>query len=624
MPLFSASGLGKRHGTQLLFEGAEFTLAEGARVGLIGANGTGKSSLLRILLGLDGEIDGSLVRARDLKIASLEQDPAFAEGATVRSAVLEAAPGLRDLERRLEELHERLATDSSPALLKELGETQERFEAAGGYDLERRADRILGDLGFPEERHADPVARLSGGERTRLAFGRLLLGEPDLWLLDEPTNHLDLDGVLMLERTLAQSRGAALIVSHDRRLLDDLTTQTWEIEARRLWTYPASYTGARDLRAERIKASQRAFEIQRDQIAKTEEFVRRFKAGQRARQAAGRQKRLDRLARLERPEDQARIIDLDFPAAPKPGLKVLGVRDAAVRLGGRTLFEGLTFDLERGSTLGIVGPNGAGKTSLLRALAGDLTPSAGEIRWDERVAVGSLTQHEELPAGGETPFGFLRAAEPQRSDQSLRNTLAAMLFRGDDVDKPLSVLSGGERKRLMITKLLLSKHNVLVFDEPTNHLDLPSREALELALCAWEGTILVVSHDRYFLDRVADRILWIEDGRWRLTEGGFREALQTHERERAAARPAVRREPARFVPPPAAPPKPASKLARLPLEELEARIMTCEAAIAKLNEVFADPSVFRDPERLEEATDELDDLKSELSELEEEYLRRGS
>ncbi len=619
MPLVTAARLGKHHGTKVLFENASFTLAEGGRVGLIGANGTGKTTLLRILQGLE-EFDGQLMRAKNMRVAVLDQDPAFPDAANVRSVLLDAIPHITELEREMADIHERL--EAEPKLLARLGEVEARFEMLGGYDIENRADRILEGLGFPKERHAESVTTLSGGERNRLAFGRLLMNEPDLWLLDEPTNHLDLDGILFLERVLNESHAAAVIISHDRRFLDDVTSETWEIEAEQIFTYPGAYTVARELRAERVKSAKRAFERQRDEIGKTEEFIRRYQAGQRARQATGRKKRLERLARLQRPDEQARVIDLDFPMEVKTGLKVLGVRELSMGFGDRPLFDRLSFEIERGERLGIVGPNGAGKTTLLRILLGEMAPTSGEFSWHDRVHRAFLSQHEEIDDITRTPFSYLRGVDPQRKDQQLRTLLGAMLFSGDEADKPISVLSGGERKRLMLTKLLLAGHNVLLFDEPTNHLDLPSRETMELALSAYEGTIIVVSHDRYFLDEIVDRVLWIEEGRWRISEGGFREALAAREREAETRRP-VRKDESRFVAPAATPSKSGSPHAKLRIEEIEAKIMECEGKIAVLNGLFADPDVARDPRKLAAVKVDLAGAQSELAKLEHEYSRRS-
>jgi ATP-binding cassette subfamily F protein 3 len=625
MPLLAAAGLGKHFGTQVCFQGAEFTLSDGARVGLIGANGTGKTSLLKIILGRDPEFDGTMSRRKDLRIATLDQDPKFPPGFTVREAVLGGVEHIVELERRMHELHDKLAegVGDSAKLLDKLGDLQAEFEHEGGYEIDNRADRILEGLGFSKDRHDQDVATLSGGERNRVAFGRLLMVEPDLWLLDEPTNHLDLDGILFLEQTLAESKAAAIIISHDRRLLDDLTNETWEIDARRIWTYDAPCSRSRELRAERIKSESRAFEQQSAAIDKEEEFIRRYGAGQRARQAAGRKKRLDRLSRLSRPEDRLRVMDLQFPIGEKPGRKILKVRDVSIGFEGRHLFSGLDFEIEAGETLGIMGPNGAGKTSLMRVLTDDLAPTHGQVFWGERVKKAFLSQHEQFEDPETTPFRFLRGVEKHMTDLRLRSLLAAMLFRSDEIDKPAAVLSGGERKRLMLTKMLLEGNNVLMFDEPTNHLDIPSREALELALSVYEGTLIVVSHDRHFLDQVADRILWIEDGTWRLTEGGYREAFEARQRarERLAKPKVVSSAPVvEGTPPPVK--RPSSKFARLSTEDLEKKIVKCEEWIAALNVRFADPAVFKNPDELKNVRDAIHLAEDELKELEAEYASR--
>jgi ATP-binding cassette subfamily F protein 3 len=626
MSLLAAANLGKQIGARFLFRDADFTLAEGVRVGLIGANGTGKTSLFRIILG-DDDHEGTLNRKRGLRMAALEQDPQFPPDCTVREAVVSADPELADLEHQMRDIHHRLehAGEDSARLLSRLADIETRFEARGGYEVEHRADKILEGIGFPAERHDEMMETLSGGERGRVAFARLLMMEPDLWLLDEPTNHLDIDGILFLEQFLIDSRASAILVSHDRAFLDRLSSETWEIEGGQFWRYPAPYTRARELRRERIKAARREYENQAAFIEKESEFIRRYGAGQRAKQAAGRLKRLERLDRLERPEERARVMDLDLSAGESPGAMILKLRDLSAGYGDRVLFKDLSLDVQRGEVIGVAGPNGAGKTTLLRALLGELAPLAGEIHWGKRVRRGILTQHERFDDEDSTPYRFLRAAAPMRTEQQLRNLLGAMLFVGNDVDKPLRVLSGGERKRLMLTRLLIEGNNVLLLDEPTNHLDVPSREALELALAVYEGTLIVVSHDRYFVEQVADRMIWIEGGEAHLSEGGFAAALERRERRRAAA-PKARAEPSKkpviaSTPPPAA--SAGSRFAKLKTEELEARIMAAEVRLRELQESFTRPDVYLNAGRVREARGEEAVLRAELEALEEEYLRRG-
>jgi ATP-binding cassette subfamily F protein 3 len=628
MLLLSAEDLGKRYGADWCFRGARFTLDSGTRVGLVGANGTGKTTLLRILLG-QLEHDGELSRRRDLRVAYLEQNPSFPPGLTVREAARRSATSVAELERQIADVHHALAApgpagDGARRLLDRLGALERRFESLGGHDLEHRTDAVLDGLGFPAARFGTPVEALSGGERNRLALACLLLDEPDLWLLDEPTNHLDVDGVAWFERFLVDSSAAAVVVSHDRRFLDTVTTGTWFLRGGALEVLPAPYSRAMPIHEARHAAALKEYEAQQAYIARQEEFIRRYGAGQRAREARGRATRLARLERLERPEDRERVMALRFPSARRLGDRVLQVEGLSAGFDGRTLFRDLSLELAAGETLAVMGPNGSGKTTLLRAL---LAPAAeaGPVRWGPTVAAGSLAQHEAFPDLSLTPLAFLRAAARGLTDRDLRDALGVMRFPGDAAERPVSVLSGGEQKRLVMTRLLLEGNNVLLLDEPTNHLDIGSREALELALSAFEGSLVVVSHDRHFVDQLADRVLWLEDGEWRITEGGFDKAWAARNaemaRRRAEAARAARPEPA--APPAAAKPKrKKGPHARLATPALEEAIIAGEREIAALEARFADPETMRDGAKVKAVQAEIAAARARLAELEEEYWSR--
>ncbi|HTL52469.1 MAG TPA: ABC-F family ATP-binding cassette domain-containing protein [Planctomycetota bacterium] len=659
MTLISATNLTMRYGLQLCFQEVNCTLAEGARVGLIGANGTGKTTLLRIITGdvPTNDIEGLMNRRKGLRIAAMEQDPQFTPGQTVYQAVL-AATRLAELEAKMSKVHDQLAepnltTEKMELLLKDLEDLEHQLESEGGFELESKARIVLSGVGLEEARHEQKVETLSGGERNRVALARLLIQEPDLWLLDEPTNHLDLAGIEFLEKFFNETNTAVIFISHDRRFLDAVTTETWEIENKRLYCYPAPYTRAKDLRAERIKAAKTAYEKQQDFIERQSGFVRRYKAGQRAKEARGRLTRLNRLERLEQPEQRAALMMLNLPECPRMGTQVLKIDEVSKSLGGRTLFENISLEVEPGETLGIIGPNGAGKSTLLRIITGLMKPDKGEATWGASIKRGMLQQEENFTNDQVTPFLFMRSCQPKANDKQLRDTLGAMLFGGESADKPVSVLSGGERKRLMMTKLLMEGNNVLILDEPTNHLDLPSREAVELALLAFEGSVIVVSHDRYLLDLIADRILWIENGSWKATAGGYAEAkrLRAEAKKEAQAKAkqsnarskAVDAKPAPLPVAVSAAPaagrasgggggravvsgpvsaKLQAKIARMKTEELEAQILERQESLEKMQAQFGDPGLYSNLDKVQDLHRDMDDIQRELNALENEYQKR--
>jgi len=521
--ILSVQQLGKRFGSEQIFSDISFQIAEREHVALVGVNGAGKSTVLRIIAGIEEQSEGIVSRADGARITYLPQEARFESGRTVLEEAQEAfAPVLLAAER-MRELELRMGLvdgDSLDSLLDEYAQLQQRFETHGGFEMEHRTEEVLSGLGFSEEQFHQPVAQLSGGQKTRVALAKALLADPDLLLLDEPTNHLDLVMLDWLEDFLRSWGGACLIVSHDRYFLDRVTTRTLDLSFGHLGDYPAAYAGYLRLREERRLRHWKEYEEQQEFIEKTEEFIRRFRAGQRSREARGRQTRLDRLERIERPREHQEL-QININPVTRSGENVL--RTSPLTVGYANKLHGNLDEpdvlvrtpellVERGDRVALIGPNGGGKTTLLRTLMGDIPLLKGHFEFGANVHVGYYAQsHEQLPPTG-TPLSVVLDAQPM-GEESARTFLGRFLFSDDDVFKPVGALSGGERSRLALGLLLLKRANFLVLDEPTNHLDVSARESLEEMLSGFPGTLLFVSHDRYFIDKLATRLWIVEDGK---------------------------------------------------------------------------------------------------------------
>ncbi|HRA49136.1 MAG TPA: ABC-F family ATP-binding cassette domain-containing protein, partial [Thermomicrobiales bacterium] len=452
-----------------------------------------------------------------LRITYLPQEARFDSMRSIREEAQDAFADALRAGEHMREIEERLGhagEDEFATLLEEYERLQSRFEMGGGYDIEHRTEEILVGLGFPESMFETPVHQLSGGQKTRVALAKALLADPDLLLLDEPTNHLDLVMLEWLETFLRTWGGACLIVSHDRYFLDRVTTRTMDLSFGRLEDYNAPYSRYLELRAERRSRQQKEYEEQQAFIARTEEFIRKYKAGQRAREAKGRQTRLDRVERIERPQDQAEL-GIRIQSSLRSGTNVLTSRPLTIGYKAQpqdvVLCKTKDLLIERGDRIGLVGPNGSGKTTLLKTLVREIPTLKGTFETGVNVKVGYYAQgHEQLPMDG-SPLSVVLGAQPM-GEESARNYLGRFLFSDDDVYKPVSGLSGGERSRLALSVLLLQNANFLILDEPTNHLDIAARETLESLLGSFDGTVLFVSHDRFFTDRIATKIWAVEDG----------------------------------------------------------------------------------------------------------------
>jgi len=518
----STSALAYRIGVREILRDVSFSLEDGDRLAIVGVNGSGKSTLMRLITGEYTPDEGAVYIARDKTVGLLEQDDAFhvlggEDGSPLDDTVLgqmyAAFPTLCRMEARLSQLETALRAASgeeATRLSAEFASLSARFAADGGLHYKSRCRSFLVRLGFPEEFHTLPIDRLSGGQRTRLALARLLSWEPDILLLDEPTNHLDTDTMLWLEGHLAAYKKTLLLVSHDRYFLDRVTNKTLDIENHTAKLYRAPYTEYVRLKAQDRAAQEKRYQNQQKEIARQEAYIAQQRQWNRERNiiaAESREKALARMEKVERPADLPASIRFTFTESGESGNDVLSVRRLAKAYPNKPLFSDLSFELKKRERMFILGPNGSGKSTLIKILLGRETPDAGRIEFGYNVTVGYYDQENQNLTPENTVLEEIWSTYPTLTQTEIRSTLALFLFRGEDIEKTVSVLSGGERARLTLAKLILSRMNLLILDEPTNHLDIQSREALESALAGFEGTILTVSHDRYFISKLATRIL---------------------------------------------------------------------------------------------------------------------
>ncbi len=637
MAIATLNKIEKTFGQRVIFDKLDFAIDRGERVGLIGDNGCGKTTLFNVLLEQMPIDAGSVAVARNVKIGHLPQDPVFnADNSVIDEAEL-AFVSLHELSHRLRQIEHDMAHPGDADMDKLLGKYQHvmhEFDLAGGYAWRHRLEATLLGVGLDSNTWEQRVDTLSGGQRSRLALAKLLVGENDLLLLDEPTNHLDLAAIAWLEEYLAAFAGAVLIVSHDRYLLDRLATRIVWLTQSRLKSYPGNYSAFVEQRQLQELTQQRAYERQQADIDKQAEFIRRFGAGQRAREAKGREKRLDRLLKsdaLIQNLAATKKIRVSLQTEQRAGDRVLLVKELSKSYEQKVLWKEVSLEIRRGERVGIMGPNGSGKTTLLEVLLDRRQADAGEIRWGANLNIGYYDQR----LGDFDPDHTVAEevqAERKVSPKDLRAVLAMMLFRGEEIDKPIRLLSGGERARVAMAQLLVDRPNVLVLDEPTNHLDIQSCEALESALSDFGGTILCVSHDRYFLDRIVSRLLILDPPGIEQFAGNYTEWARKRA-DRAAAEKAREKEakanPSKRI---AASPKGKKgkvdnpwlrPFGRLSIEELERQIVETETALAERQAVFGDADVARNPQRSRNLNDDYAALGKKLKQLEEEYFARS-
>ncbi|HWE62148.1 MAG TPA: ABC-F family ATP-binding cassette domain-containing protein [Chloroflexota bacterium] len=536
MALLTLRGVTKNYAGHDVLRGVDLQIDPRERVALVGANGAGKSTLLRLIAGREQPDEGEIQRNRRTRLGYLTQEAGFQSKHTLREAMLEAFAGLRQQQQRLRELEAQLAAAGSnpaawdPETLEQYTQLMERFEHRGGYTYEQRIEQVLSGLDFAPETWDRPARELSGGQRTRAHLARLLLEEPDILLLDEPTNHLDLRTTEWLENFLLSWSNTLIVVSHDRYFLDRVTRRTVELLDGKAESYPAPYSRYVELRAARYARRHKEYVAQQEEIARQEEFIRRNRAGQRAREARGRQTKLDRLARVQDAPKQASL-HLQLATTEASGQTVLSTIRLRIGFKDKQLLRLPNVQVRRGSRIALLGPNGSGKSTLLRTLVGELPPPGGAFEWGHNVRLGYYAQAHEGLNLRHTVLQEIMDARPM-SEGEARSFLARFLFAEEDVFKHIGNLSGGERSRVALARLTLQPSNFLLLDEPTNHLDIPARQVLEEVLRTYEGTIIMVSHDRYFISAVADAIWAVEDGVVRMYPGTYAEYLRLREQGR--------------------------------------------------------------------------------------------
>jgi len=519
------SGVARSYGVHEVLKGVDWAIPPRARVGLVGPNGAGKTTLLRLIAGSEEPDRGAIDIVRGTSLGYLPQEGARLAEGTVLEALLAPFSEILAMEQEMERLHHEMATSTGErqeTVTRRAGEVQHRFEAAGGFDLEARAKAILGGLGFGQHDHARPLREFSGGYRMRAALGALLLRRPDFLLLDEPTNHLDLEAVAWLEDFLSDIPSALVIVSHDRTFLNRLASSIAEVHDGRVTLWPGNYDRYRidKEKARELAVKKAASEAHR--VADVERFIERFRyKATKARQVQSRIKMLEKMERTEvMAEDQT--WRFSFPPVSRAAQRVALLASVRKSFGERAVLKGLDLEIWRGDRIALVGPNGCGKSTLLKVVAGRLPAEGGSVEIGDKVVLHYFAQHVlETLTPGRTVLDEMQAWAPGKSPGQLRSLLGIFQFSGDDVFKKVEVLSGGEKNRLALARLTLDPGNFLLLDEPTNHLDLPTREALEDALAGFGGTLLFVSHDRYFINKVATRVAAFDDGRLALYDGGY-------------------------------------------------------------------------------------------------------
>ena len=630
MILMTVQGVSKSFGMNCVLKDISLTLQQGARMGLIGVNGSGKSTLFRLIAGQMEPDEGNISLMRGTRVGMLTQEADIQSDLTVREELSRVFAPVQEMERRLRALEEEMAQNHEDEaaldrLSREYARLTDRFEDAGGYEWPSRIQGVLAGLGFAKGREDQPASVLSGGEKTRLCLARLLLTQPDLLMLDEPTNHLDLASIQWLEDTLKKYRGTVLIISHDRYFMNSVCDCMAEISMRHLVQYEGNYDQFTVKRQADIERQIREYKLQQAEIARQQAIIQRYRMYNREksiRAAESREKRLEKMEKLEKPINEQHV-RFSFEARRRSGDDVLKVHSLSKSFEGRKLFENFELHLRAGDRVAIIGPNGVGKSTLLNIIARKLRPDDGQVEFGANVDLGYYEQHQTGLNPEKDVLNELWDAFPRLELDRVRSVLALFLFTGDDVYKKIGMLSGGEKGRVSLCKLMLKRDNLLLLDEPTNHLDMDSREVLEGALEDFDGTILAVSHDRYFINRVANRVIEMRPDGVKEYLGNYDDYLEKKRREEAGMEDALaggmtktqldkQRRKERLM-------RESKKALEKQLEAAEKRIADAEEEIANLEARMADPALYQNPEEARQVAQRHAELQAGMDALYEDW-----
>ena len=600
-----------------LFNNVNIFLKHGMRAGLVGPNGSGKTTLLRIMLGKDSPDSGNVQVDKSTTIGYLAQDIVAGTGRSILEEVLAAYPEVRDLEGKILALSEAISNDhNNMELVNQLGEAQNRFEALGGWNLEDKAKKILSGLGFADEKFTEPMDVFSGGWRMRVALASILLQEPDILFLDEPTNHLDLEATIWLESFLADWKGGMVMISHDRVFLDQSVNHILEIDLKKITLFHGNYTKYTEEKELRMEQHRNAYRNQQKQIKDTERFIERFRyKNTKSTQVQSRVKMLDKLEKIEAPTEQNHAMNLRLPQPSRPPLNIASCRNVTKHYGEIEVFNDMDLVVERGQKIGLVGHNGAGKSTLLKLLAGEEPVTSGAVRIGSSVDSAYYAQHQlEILDPNDTVFESIQKVSPGWGENEMRTYLGGFMFSGDEIEKYVKVLSGGEKARVALARMLVKPSHLLLLDEPTNHLDMVTRNVVERALTQFSGSIVCISHDRHFLNNVTNFTCEVGGGGIRLFEGNYEyyEWKKQEEKQTQSVKPKVKIKSKRKSD------YKERKKARNRLSWIEKRFTTIENELESQRSISQDPANGDDYELLQKAMETMTNLESEYLELMEE------